>query len=443
MNPAGSGLARQQGDGDTGHTHGDAAPATRLQFHAISFEGPDDYARAGGIASRVSGLTQALADAGFDTHLWFIGDPVLPGHEARGRLTLHRWCQWISHHHPGGVYDGEESKRSDFVASLPPHLFEQVLLPHVADPAHRAVVLAEEWQTVDAVLHLDWLLRQARVRTRVQILWNANNVFGFERIDWPRLAAAAQLSTVSRYMRYRMWAHGVDPIVIPNGLSADAFIPPDRGAVAEMRTRLRGRTVLGKVARWDPDKNWLLSIDTVAELKRLGWAPLLIARGGVEGHCAEVLAHARGLGLRVVHRTASAPGVEALIDCLAGLDDADVLSLHAPLSSETRRVLYRGAAAVLANSGHEPFGLVGLEAMAAGGVACTGATGEDYVVPGRNAVVLQSHDPREFVGILRRLRADPAAERALRRHGRSTAAQFAWREIVQRVLLPRVELAHA
>jgi hypothetical protein len=51
-------------------------------------------------------------------------------------------------------------------------------------------------------------------------------------------------------------------------------------------------------------------------------------------------------------------------------------------------VLFSGSAAVLANSGREPFGLVGLETMAAGGVACTGSTGEDYVVPGQNALVL-------------------------------------------------------
>jgi glycosyltransferase involved in cell wall biosynthesis len=41
-------------------------------------------------------------------------------------------------------------------------------------------------------------------------------------------------------------------------------------------------------------------------------------------------------------------------------------------------VLFHSAAAVLANSHHEPFGLVGLETMAAGGVACIGYTGEDY-----------------------------------------------------------------
>ena len=76
------------------------------QFHILSFEGPDGYARAGGIASRITGLSEALAEAGFETHLWFVGDPHLPGHENRGPLSLHRWCQWISHYHPAGVYDG-------------------------------------------------------------------------------------------------------------------------------------------------------------------------------------------------------------------------------------------------------------------------------------------------------------------------------------------------
>jgi hypothetical protein len=40
-----------------------------MQFHVLAFEGPDPYARAGGIASRVTGLTQALAAMGFETHL--------------------------------------------------------------------------------------------------------------------------------------------------------------------------------------------------------------------------------------------------------------------------------------------------------------------------------------------------------------------------------------
>ena len=105
-----------------------------------------------------------------------------------------------------------------------------------------------------------------------------------------------------------------------------------------------------------------------------------------------------------------------------------------------RRVLFRSAEAVLANSVHEPFGLVGLEAMAAGGLACTGATGEDYALPGQNAVVLETGDPGEFLSWLQRLRAHPAEGRSIRRAGRATARLFAWSEVVQRVLLPRVRL---
>ena len=408
-----------------------------MQFHILSFEGPDEYARAGGIASRITGLSEALAADGFETHLWFVGDPHLPGYETRGQLQLHRWCQWISLYHPAGVYDGEEGKRTDYAASLPPFLLHEVLLPHL-QRGGRAVVLAEEWHTVDAVLHLDWLLRGAAVRHQVPIFWNANNTFSFERIAWDRLATAAVITTVSRYMKHLMWERGVDPLVIPNGLTADALLPPDREAVAALRSRLRHRTVLSKVARWDPDKRWLLAIQTVRLLKDQGWQPLLIARGGMEAHGAEVLAEAAIAGLRVVERAGPALGVRDLQPALEGSDEADIISLRTALDPQSCRVLFRGSAAVLANSGREPFGLVGLETMAAGGVACTGCTGEDYVVPGQNALVLETTDPWEFVSLFRELHANPAQERALRRAGQATARCYAWPHIVQRILLPRL-----
>ena len=62
-----------------------------MQFHILAFEGPDEYSRAGGIASRVTGLSRSLAECGFETHLWFVGDPEQPGHEVRGNSHLHRW----------------------------------------------------------------------------------------------------------------------------------------------------------------------------------------------------------------------------------------------------------------------------------------------------------------------------------------------------------------
>ena len=118
--------------------------AMRLQFHLLSFEGPDGYARAGGMASRITGLAQALAESGFETHLWFVGDPDLPGNEIHQQLRLHRWCQWLSRYHPAGVYDGEEAKHDDYAASLQPFLLREVLLPHL-QRVGKAAVLAEEW----------------------------------------------------------------------------------------------------------------------------------------------------------------------------------------------------------------------------------------------------------------------------------------------------------
>ena len=409
------------------------------QFHILSFEGPDGYARAGGIASRITGLSEALAEAGFDTHLWFVGDPGLPGHEYREQLSWHRWCQWISHYHPGGVYDGEEGKRADYAASLPPYLLGEVLLPHL-QRGGRAVVLAEEWHTVDAVLHLEWLLRNAGVRDKVTIFWNANNTFSFDRIAWQRLAAAAIITTVSRFMKHQLWQWGVNPLVISNGLTADAFVPPEREMVAALRSRMRNRTLLTKVARWDPDKRWLLAIETVAVLKSVGWQPLLLARGGVESHGVEVMEQAAAAGLKVIQQSTSINDVVDLVHTLESIDGADVVELTAPLDAETCRVLFRSSAAVLANSGREPFGLVGLETVAAGGVACTGGTGEDYVVAGQNALVLETSDPWEFVTLFHEVRTNPVRDRALRRAARATAEQFSWSQIIRRMLLPRLQL---
>jgi glycosyltransferase involved in cell wall biosynthesis len=406
-----------------------------VQIHVLSFEGPDPYCYAGGIASRITGLTESLADLGFDTHLWFVGDATLPGYEERGALKLHRWCQWISRFHPGGVYDGEEGKRLDYASSLPPSLMEK-LLPHLAQGGF-AMVMAEEWQTADAVLHLDWLLRGAGLRDQVAILWNANNTFGFDRIDWPKMTEASTVTTVSRYMKHRMRECGVDALVIPNGVTADAFIPPHPEAVAALRRRFADRLLLTKVARWDPDKRWMMAIGIVARLKQEGWQPLLVARGGIEPYGGEVLWAAACAGLRVVERP-SGKGVSGMLEALSELRDADIVVLRSPVDPQARGMLFQGAAAVLANSAHEPFGLVGLETMAAGGLACTGISGEDYAMPGRNALVLQTTDPDEFLTLFGPLRTSPDLDSAMRRAGRITAEQYRWPDIIQSNILPRV-----
>jgi len=172
------------------------------------------------------------------------------------------------------------------------------------------------------------------------------------------------------------------------------------------------------MARWDPDKRWLSTVEIVAELKRQGWRPLLVARGGAEPHGEEVLAAAHTRGLRVAERSWKETGPDGLVKALRELDDVDMVSLRSHVDPDARRALFRGSGAVLANSGHEPFGLVGLETMAAGGVACTGCSGEDYVVPGQNALVLETDDAREFMSLYRRLHSDSRERTAMRRAAR-------------------------
>jgi hypothetical protein len=82
-----------------------------VQFHVLSFEGPDGYSRAGGIASRVCGLTESLAHLGFETHLWFIGDPDLAG-GVYFDAALDRFRKWRLSPVPSlGGYEQGDSKR--------------------------------------------------------------------------------------------------------------------------------------------------------------------------------------------------------------------------------------------------------------------------------------------------------------------------------------------
>ena len=189
-------------------------------FVLASFEGPDLYSQAGGLGVRMAGLAQTLADGGFETHLFFIGDPKLPGEEVlrAGKLVYHRWGQWISRNTPGGVYEGEDSKRQDMEKSLPPFVRDRLLLPALA-AGRTPVILLEEWQTVKTALTIAEDLRKRGVREKVVMFWNANNPYGFDRIDWRALSSAVTITAVSKYMRSIIRASGVDTLVIPNGIS--------------------------------------------------------------------------------------------------------------------------------------------------------------------------------------------------------------------------------
>ncbi len=398
-------------------------------FVIVSFEGRDPYSLAGGLGVRVTNLSETLADMGFPVHIFFIGDPKLPGEEVcrGGRLVLHRWCQWISQYHPNGVYDGEEDKLSDFNRSLPAYIVEHIAAPAIFQ-GKLVAILGEEWQTAGAMCRISDLLYQRDLRDKAILFWNANNTLSFNRIDWGRLNLTTRITTVSRYMKHIMWGMGLNPLVVPNGIPKRLLEPVDADKVQQLRRCLSidGGTVLAKVARWDPDKRWHMAVESVARLKQRGMRAVLLARGGMEPHGLEVLGRARSLGLTVCEARADGNSIDSYFYALQSSCQADVIDIKFHLPQDFLRIIYRASDAVLANSGHEPFGIVGLETMAAGGIAFTGSTGEDYAIPYHNAFVLETSDPREIEGYLMHLQEYPEEGSRIRTEARRTAAYFTW-----------------
>jgi glycosyltransferase involved in cell wall biosynthesis len=409
---------------------------SQTTFILLSFEGPDEYSQAGGLGVRVKELSRALAERGFETHLFFVGDPNLPTDESLldGRLWLHRWSQWISRYHPVGVYDGEDDKVADLNRSLPDALVKDYIKPAVAR-GNTVVVLGEEWHLAHAMTLISDALYFAGLRERCLLLWNANNHFSFHRINWGQLGFVCTLMTVSRYMKHIMWRWGVNPIVVPNGIPGSMIARVSQAQVRTVRAAANAPAFLFKIGRFSPDKRWQQAISAVAQLKDGGVTTRLLMRGGLEPFGGEVLNFAEQRGLRVARLTTRIEDVPGLAKTLKENAEADIWNIAAFLPDDLLPVLYASATATLANSGHEPFGLVGLEAMASGGVAFVGATGEEYAEPFKNAIVIETEDAAEIVAYVTHLSAHPEAARNLRIAAQRTARDYTWQRVIDIFLL--------
>jgi glycosyltransferase involved in cell wall biosynthesis len=404
-----------------------------LDVVMVSFEGPDQYSQAGGLGVRARELCRALAGRGFDTTLVFVGDPDRPAVEMDAGVRLIRWCQEISRQHRTGVYDGEHAKVAALRRSLPGYLIEHRVRP-AAEAGRIVAVLCEEWHTAGFCRALSDQLHAHGLRDRAVVLWNANNHFGFDGIDWGALNYVASITTVSRYMKHMMWPYGVNPVVIYNGIPETALQPVDRGAVRAIQAASGTTCLTFKIGRFSPDKRWHQALAAIAELRSDGSDARLLMRGGIEPFGVEVLGFAARLGLQVAdwHEPVDDAGgvARALRDTIA----APVINFRRFLPDSVIAEVNAAATAVLANSGHEPFGLVGLETMASGGVAMVGATGEEYARSYGNAIVVETNDPAEVASALRGLVARPALARRLRQAARRDAADFAWPVVIEGLL---------
>ncbi|HMF28657.1 MAG TPA: glycosyltransferase family 4 protein, partial [Candidatus Cybelea sp.] len=410
-----------------------APPMLSLVKNAVilSFEGPDPYSMVGGLGTRVTEMSAALADTGVATTIIFVGDPSLPPSETpRENLELRRWCQWISASYPGNVYDGERAKMADYTASVPSFVTESIVT-QAAMRRERVLVVAEDWQTAPALIALDAMLRAGEMRERAILTWNANNTYGFETIDWRALANAAQITTVSRYMKFELGVRGVDSLVVPNGIPERLIDGAKkklvRGALKKFEKR---RPLFVKVARFETDKRWMQVIDALADLVKIYPEATLVMRGGREEYGAAVLARAAERGLYVENLTVASHEPEDVLDAIAS-SPGSIVNVRSFVPEEALHVLYHVAEAALANSGREPFGLVGLEVMAVGGVAVTGSTGEDYAEPYTNAIVCDTANARELAANLELLIEDHDFALSIAAAGEETAKRYTWPHILQ------------
>ena len=83
----------------------------------------------------------------------------------------------------------------------------------------------------------------------------------------------AAVTTVSRFMKQRLWSYGVNPMVIPNGVPERLLSPPP-GDVAGVRRIFGDRSLLVKVARFDPDKRWIQAVQALAPARVEMSAPI-------------------------------------------------------------------------------------------------------------------------------------------------------------------------
>jgi glycosyltransferase-like protein len=228
-----------------------------------------------------------------------------------------------------------------------------------------------------------------------------------------------RLLVVSDHWRTLLAAdHGVDATVVRNGVDPGRF---GAGAPGE-RERFRARAGAG------PDTFLVLTVGGIEPRK--GSLTLLEAMAGLA-------ARANGSGPRPV---LAVVGGHTFFDYRAYRDNAlarlpelglvegrDVLLLGT-VSEADLGAWYRAADAFAFPSVKEGFGLVVLEALAAGlpVVASDIPVFAEYLRDGESALLVPPGDPGALAGALGRLAGDPALRRRLAEGGRPLLDRFTW-----------------
>lgn len=231
-------------------------------------------------------------------------------------------------------------------------------------------------------------------------------------------STAAYPALVARAVQRGAWIHvpshfvadevvtrlGVDParvVAIPNGA-------PDLGADGEGRDAARGRRRAGA-------ERYVLAVGTVEPRKDL--PGLVRAWDRVAGDDPD---------LRLVVAGADGWGAEALSDAVAGARHRERVVRTGRVDDAERAALLRGATVVAYPSLYEGFGLVPLEAMAAGVPVVTTRAGAIPEVVGDAAELVDVGDVDGLAAALARALGDEARRAELVMAGHERRSHFTW-----------------
>jgi len=132
----------------------------------------------------------------------------------------------------------------------------------------------------------------------------------------------------------------------------------------------------------------------------------------------------------------SGPEEESLAALVRTLSMTDRVHLTGPADRDAVAGLLGNAICVALPSRHEPFGIVGLEALAAGRPLIASRTGgiPEYVRSGENGLLVEPGDVDAWAVALRVVAGDSGLRARLAREGLETGRHFTWPSIADRYL---------
>ncbi|HEY6377790.1 MAG TPA: glycosyltransferase [Candidatus Dormibacteraeota bacterium] len=237
-----------------------------------------------------------------------------------------------------------------------------------------------------------------------------------------RLVAASQSEAAALTDLY---AVGPDDIcVVPPGVDADLFTPRPTAALRDRYGTAGRRTVL-YAGRLERLKGIDLLLDALADLRRRpGFADvLLLCAGADSGDGEREAGHPAGERGRLAAR-ARELGLAASVRFLG------------PVPREELAALDALADVVAVPSLTETFGLVALEAQAAGTPVVASAVGGlvEIVRDGVGGLLVEGRDPVRFADALAVILGDPLTRARLGEGGRRHAQTFTWTRAADRLL---------